>query len=53
MQIEYIVGMVVAAVPVAYGLYKVVKKRMAGGMTIDEISDTLEDIVSAIEEAKE
>jgi len=53
MQIEYVIGMIVAAVPVAYGLYKVIKMRMVGGMTIDEISDTLEDIVSAIEEVKE
>ena len=53
MQIEYVIGMIVAAVPVAYGLYKVIKMTMVGGMTIDEISDTLEDIVSAIEEVKE
>jgi len=53
MQIEYIIGMIVAAVPVAYGLYKVVKKRMADGISLDDIIDTVEDVKEAIEEVKE
>ncbi len=53
MQIEYIIGIVVAAVPVGYGLYKVIKKRLADGLSLEDITDTIEDIKEAVEEVKE
>ena len=53
MQIEYIIGLIVAAVPVGYGLYKVIKKRIADGISLEDITDTIEDIKEAVEEVKE
>tara|TARA_R110000824_G_scaffold28416_1_gene95472 strand:+ start:180 stop:350 length:171 start_codon:yes stop_codon:yes gene_type:complete len=53
MNIEYIAAAAVAIITIAAGLYKVIKKRLADGLSLKDIIDTVEDVTEAVEEVKE